>query len=214
MIIIKYLRKKIERNLRDYGLTLTLFKGLPYLLRLFCEYKKYIVYKIDLGGFTMLDAKPTGFDFHILEPHEHDIILQVEELEEWLYNKLEEKLRGNSFCLVVMDGVKLAAFNLVTMNEVYMPLIKLRKSLRPGCAWSEQITVQYQYRKNGLGTELRHRVYNELKRRGVKKFYGGTLACNRASINLARSAGFDFLVDITYRRFLTFRYWGFKRARI
>lgn len=206
--------KNAKRNLRDYGLLLTLTKGVLYLFRPFFEYRAYRIYKIDLDRRHAPQLAPAPFVFRLLGHQEREIIGQIEEMEEWLENKLSSKLQANSFCMVVLDREKLAGFNLVTMNEVYVPLINVKKVLQPGSAWSEQITIHNEYRNMGLATELRHRVYAELENRGVRKFYGGTLVCNTASLKLAKKAGFAFLADVTYCKVFSIRQWACRRVRV
>ena len=206
--------KKIRRNLRDYGVPVTLAKGVAYLFRLLYEHRAYRVYKIELDGRHIPQSAAGPLLFRLLGEKEKEIIGQIEEMEEWLDDKLAEKLKARSFCMVVLDGERVAGFNLVTMDEVHIPLINVRKVLRPGSAWSEQITIQKDYRNRGLATELRHRVYAELEKRGIGKFYGGSLACNTASLKLAQKAGFTFLADVTYCRIFSCRRWEYRRVRV
>jgi RimJ/RimL family protein N-acetyltransferase len=211
----KCLKKKVVRNLRDYGLLLTLTKGISYLFRLLYESRAYRIYKIDLDWRHTPQLAPAPFVFRLLGHQERKIIGQIEEMEEWLDNKLARKLQTKSFCMVVLDREKVAGFNLVTMDEVYVPLINVMKVMRPGSAWSEQITIHNDYRNRGLATELRHRVYAELKNRGIGKFYGGSLACNTASLKLAKKAGFTILAEVIYCRvFSCWQWWEYRRVRV
>jgi RimJ/RimL family protein N-acetyltransferase len=214
MMNSKCLKKKIERNLRDYGLLLTLAKGVAYLFRLLFEYRAYRIYKIELDRPHTPQSAPAPFLFRLLGHQEKEFIAQIEDMEEWLENKVAEKLKAKAFCMVVLDGEKVAGFNLVTTDAVHVPLINKTKLLRPGSAWSEQITIHNDYRNRGLGTELRHRVYAELEKRGIDKFYGGTLVCNTASLKLAKRAGFAFLSDVTYCRVFSCRQWKYRRVRV
>ena len=59
-------------------------------------------------------------------------------------------LKYGGLCVVALDGEKVAGFNLVSFNEVYIPLLELKKKFRKDQAWSEQITVSKDYRKQGL----------------------------------------------------------------
>jgi L-amino acid N-acyltransferase YncA len=91
--------------------------------------------------------------------------------------------------------------------------VNLTRKLRPGCAWSEHIAVRKEYRRSGLGAQLRLRIFQELKRRGVRSLYGGTLVTNTASLALARSVGFREIADVHYRKFLSFEKWHYVRVR-
>ena len=115
---------------------------------------------------------------------------------------MEEKLEKGGFCLVAMDGERMAGFNLVAFGEVYIPLLKMTKKLREGEAWSEQITVLKSYRRRNLASDIRSQVFNELKRKGFRELYGGTLRSNNASLGLARKVGFKEITDVHYRSIL------------
>jgi GNAT superfamily N-acetyltransferase len=105
-------------------------------------------------------------------------------------------------CIAAFDEGELAGYNLVSLGTVYMPLVKLGRRFRHDEAWSEQIAVVKDFRKKGLGANLRYRIFRELRERGVRMFYGGALAGNLASLKLARRVGFKEFVDIRYTRIL------------
>ena len=94
-----------------------------------------------------------------------------------------------------------------------MLLVSLTKKLRPGLAWSEHIAVRKEFRKTGLGAQLRLRIFHELKKIGIRTLYGGTLQSNVASLALARSVGFTEIADIHYRKFFSFQKWRYERVR-
>ena len=80
----------------------------------------------------------------------------------------------------------------------------------PDEAWSEQITVQKDYRKRGLACEIRYQVFNVLKQRGIKSFYGAALIKNTGPLKLARRVGFSELKDIYFYKVLGRRSWKYK----
>jgi L-amino acid N-acyltransferase YncA len=91
--------------------------------------------------------------------------------------------------------------------------VNLTRRLHPRCAWSEHIAVRKEYRRSGLGAQLRFRIFQELKLRGVRRLYGGTLVTNSASLALARSVGFKEIADVHYRKILSFKRWRYTRVR-
>lgn len=194
------LLRKIQRNVEDYGFLNTVKKGMLYLLTPIYEDKVYTIYGIDLENLQPKRFDNNRFTFKKLEKDNIEIIKQIEKMEEWLRGKLEFKLKKGALCLVALQKEKVAAFNLISFSEVLIPLIRLKKSFAEDEAWSEQITVHKDYRQKGLGTELRYRVFSELKTRGIKRLYGGSLKNNQANLKLTRKVGFQELVDINYKR--------------
>jgi len=77
---------------------------------------------------------------------------------------------------------------------------------------SQQITVNKDYRGKGLGTSLRTHAFIELKKRNIRKFYGGTLNINEANSRLSKKAGFEFFVDIHFLRLFGCKMWKYKRV--
>jgi GNAT superfamily N-acetyltransferase len=205
--------KKIKRNLLDYGWPQTLQKGISFFLRLLYAIKVYRIYTINLGSCQPAVLNSGPFIFKLLDPRDQNAIRQIEAMEEWLDGRIGEKISTNSWCMVAMDNEKVAGFNLITVKEIYIPLINKKRLLRPGIAWSEQITVQSDYRNRGLGTNLRQHVIAELKKRGINKLYGGTLKCNIASLKLAKKSGFTYLVDVHYSKLLNTEIWKYRRIR-
>jgi hypothetical protein len=135
--------------------------------------------------------------------------MQIEKMEEWLHGKLIKKLEKNSICLVALDKEKVIGFNLISFGEVYIPLLKLRKALKGDEAWSEQISIHKDYRKIHLASDLRYCVFEELKKRKTKTFYGSALVSNESSLNLAHKLGFANLMDIHFTRCLIFKSWKY-----
>ncbi len=148
------------------------------------------------------------FTFKCVDKNDDDMIVQIVDMEEWLQDELTPRLAaGNALCMAAMKGKIVAGFNLVAFKEVYVPLISKTIMLRKGVAWSEQITVRRAYRRKGLGTFMTHHVFEELKKRGIRKLYEATLVHNTASIDLARKVGFRFLADIHYIKLFGVKKW-------
>jgi GNAT superfamily N-acetyltransferase len=204
--------KKLIRNMGDYGPWVTLGKVISRVFKLVYEHRVYRIYGLDLQTYQPREFGPKGFDFRFLSRESQNLIAQIEDKEEWLHETLADKFAKGSLCLVALDGERLAGFNLVSFNKVPIPLLEMDKDLPPDEAWSEQITVLKEYRKNNLGSELRYRVFNELKRRGFRRICGGTLSSNAANLALSRRVGFQELVDVHYTKVFHFKKWNYKEV--
>jgi GNAT superfamily N-acetyltransferase len=205
--------KKICRNFRDYGLGTTAAKGLRYVARPLFERTTYRVYAIDLQGLTVAPAAAgDGLAFHIVRPGDAALIKQIGEAEEWLAGVLAAKLSNNGLCVAALHGSTLAGFNLIAFGEVYLPLVKLHKQLQPDEAWSEQISVGKEYRRQGLAANIRYCTFRELQSRGIARLYGATLVSNSASLKLARRVGFRDIEEIQYRSILGHRTWQYRKT--
>jgi len=205
--------RKITRNLRDYGIAITLRKSLGHLFGFVFDSTVYRIYGMDLEKTVIPKRQDGELVYRLIAPSDTDWILRIEALEEWLEGRLASKLAKGNLCLVAMDGNVVAGFNLVGFGEVHMPLVNGKRNFRNGSAWSEQITVNNKYRGKGLGSELRYRMFAELKRQGYKKFYGGTRSDNQANLKLTRKVGFKEIADIQYVKLLTRERWRLKRVR-
>ena len=211
---IKNIIRKVKRNYRDYGLALALKKSLAALVAFAYESKAYRIYRkqidpsVDTG-----ELPPNPFKLHVLGVEDSAFIAQIEEMEEWLTGKVLGLLKGGSLCVLLLDGSRVAGFNLFSVGEVYMPLVKTKRTFRPHEAWSEQITVHQDYRGMGLATVLRLQAFAELGSRGIRKFYGGTLPSNIANRKLSKKVGFQEIADIHYRKIFGSKSWFVKRVR-
>jgi GNAT superfamily N-acetyltransferase len=208
------LARKVQRNLEDYGWHITGKKTLAYLFRSVYFRQVYRIYRINLDATKPRDEPyHHKFRFEILATQNVDLIAQVESIAEWLRGGLATAIAKGQICLVALDGDKVAGFNLINFDHATLVLVNLKKKLRRGLAWSEHIAVKKEFRKTGLASQLRLRIFQELKRRGIRRLYGGTLRSNTASLNLARSVGFKEIVDIHYRKFFSNEKWWYTRVR-
>lgn len=204
--------RKIQRNFEDHGLNCVFRKTIFFLLRPLYEKKTYRLYKIDLQRPQI--SEPNVLDkleFRILSCTDADSIDEVERMSEWLHGDLASQLKEGALCIAAFEHEKLVGFNLISFGNVYMPLINLHRGFRRNEAWSEQIAVSKEFRKKGLGANLRYRIFQELRNRGYRKLYGGALVDNIPSLKLAQRVGFRIFVDITYTRTLNSRKWQYKR---
>ncbi len=191
--------RKVQRNFQDHGLYEVIRKSVAYLFRPLFEKRIYRLYKIDFLKIPPV-APPEieGVTFKFLIPTDEAPIREIERLSEWLNGTVKARLESGAICLVAFDGDQFAGFNLISFGRVYMPLVKLYHTFRAGEAWSEQIAVSKDCRKKGLGANLRYRIFQELRKRGYRRFVGGALLNNIPSLKLARRVGFSEFVDIHY----------------
>jgi len=208
------LTHKVHRNVEDYGWHITVKKALAYLGRWIYFRQVYRIYRINLDAIKAHNT-PAGqhFTFKLLTPQNVDMIAQVENTAEWLRGQVQERIAAGQLCLVALDGDKVAGFNLINLKQASLVLVNRRKLLRQGDAWSEHIAVKKEFRRTGLGAQLRFKIFDELKSRGIHRFYGGTLRSNTASLKLTRSVGFKEICDIHYHKLLFFENWKYRRVR-
>ncbi len=205
---------KVHRNYQDYGLQITIRKTLAYLIRSVYYRQVYRIYRINLDAAKPpADLSKHNFTFKILTPQNVEMIAQIENIAEWMHGQLAHAIAEGQICLVALDGDRVAGFNLINLDQSRLVLVNLKKKLRKNFAWSEHIAVKKEFRKTGLGSQLRLRIFQELKQRGIRRLYGGTLQSNIASLSLARSVGFKEIGDIYYRKFFSFEKWRYKRVR-
>jgi len=205
--------RKLRRNVQDYGCRVTIRKSAAYLASPIYERTVYRIYAIDLRAAPLARRADTrGIDYSVLNGNNDRMIDQIEDWAEWLRGELKARLAAGAVCVVASRGERLAGFNLVAPGEVHIPLLKLTRTFRQGTAWSEHIAVGRDFRGQGIATELRLRIFEALRRRGIKKLYGGTLASNTPALGLARKLGFRELADVTYTGFLGRRKWTYRRC--
>ena len=205
--------RKFARNLQDYGWKAALNKSFAYVFRVFYEHSEYRLYKINLQTeATEAPSGTEGVEFRFISEGDEAAVAAIEENSEWLSRTVKQRLASGALCLAAFEGGHLAGFNLVSFGAVFMPLVNLSRTFRKGEAWSEQIATLKTFRKKGLASQLRYRIFEELRRRGVRKFYGGALTDNVASLKLARRVGFHEFVEIQYTRVLRSRKWRYVKV--
>ncbi len=193
--------KKIRRNWNDFGIRGAFTKGVQYLLKSVYVNRVYRIYRRDLSAEQFAELSPEGLVFKVVGSSDTQAIKQIENMEEWLQGKLPE-IMSHGLCIAVFEGPKVVGFNLVAFQQVYVSLLNMNKRLRGGQAWSEQITVDKAYRKQGLASALRYRVFSELQKRGFRALYGGALVSNIPSLKSAQKVGFRLIADVQYQKFL------------
>lgn len=206
--------QKIKRNYRDYGSAITIKKIILKLFNLFYENQTYRIYRMRLSTFFKNDHNTDHFYFKFIKPEEDFIINQIECMEEWLNGAVKKRLINGSICLVALDHDVVAGFNLISFGDIYMPIINLKRKFKLNEAWSEQTSVSIKYRRRGLATSLRYNVYNELMKKGIKRFYGGTHLSNIASQKLQKKVGSVEIADIHYKKLFFYEKWTFNRIKL
>jgi RimJ/RimL family protein N-acetyltransferase len=218
MMGLAYLRpevwlRKIERNWQDYGFGAVVRKSLAYALKPLYESRVFRLHKINLLNPTATPSDIEGVSFRFLSSDDATAIQEVEGYSEWLKGTLQSRLESGALCIAAFANGGLAGFNLVSFGQVYIPLIRFRRCFRRNEAWNEQVAVIREFRRQGLGASLRYRTFEELRRRGVSKVYGGALIENLASWQLARRIGCREFADIRYTRILAWRWWRYKKVK-
>jgi len=194
--------KKVKRNFQDFGIRAVFAKGVQYLLKSVYANRSYRIYCRDLCALQWSQVRPAGIEFKIVDKSDIQVIGQIEDMEEWLHGMLPE-IMSHGLCVAAFDGSQVVGFNLIAFQRVYISLLNMKKRLKPHQAWSEQITVLKEYRKQGLASALRYHVFSELKQRGIRLLYGGALVSNIPSLKSAEKVGFRFIADVQYRKVLT-----------
>jgi GNAT superfamily N-acetyltransferase len=203
--------RKVQRNLNDYGIGETLRKVVASLAGKVYLERTYRIYRRDLRTEQPAGEAPPGIELRVIAADDEQAVRDIETMEEWLQGAVKDRL-SKGLCVAAFDGERVAGFNVIAFEEITIPLLNMTRRLRPGQAWSEQITVAKEYRKSGLATALRHRIFTELKQRGYRSLYGGTLLTNIASLKSANKVGFRFLADVRYRKVLHQEYRTYRRV--
>jgi GNAT superfamily N-acetyltransferase len=205
--------RKIWRNFEDQGLSAVMRKIIAFVLSPVYEERTYRLYNINLRAYS--PQHPSEFEeieFRLLSPSDTEAIREIEHMSEWLHGTLFERIGNGAICLAAIENGRVAGFNLISFGDVFMPLIHSNRRFRRDEAWSEQIAVSKDSRKRGLGAALRYRIFEELRKRGYRKLYGGALVDNTPSLKLARRVGFREFVDIQYTRVLGQSKWIYTRV--
>ncbi len=197
-----YMLRKVQRNIQDAGPWIAAGKIAAQMVRPVFEMRVYRIYVIDLPTQPAPAPKLEGIAFRCLRPEEKEFIQQIEGQEEWLEGKLQDRLNGKNLCLIALEKNRVVGFNLIALDHITIPLISMERKLKPGTAWSEQISVWKSHRSLGLGVALRQHIFQELRPLGIRKLYGGTLRSNAASLALTRRAGFREISDVHFLRIL------------
>jgi ribosomal protein S18 acetylase RimI-like enzyme len=207
-------RKKWARNYTDYGLWISVKKTVAFMTQSIYHKILYYLYELDLNKYVEKEKMKTNYIFKMIQPDEVDMIAQIEEMEEWLKGTFKKKLQDNCLCMVVLDGDKVIGFNYVAIGQATIPLLKLRIITGPKEAWSEQITVSSDYRRQGIGGQLRSHFYRELRSRDITALYGHRQEFNTASRESAKKFTAGVMVLAEYRNILGMqRLKFFKTAR-
>ena len=180
------LKKKILRNLSDYGFLVSLEKIITKAFGIFYKRTKTIVYRIDMESSVTNPINDFDFSFRLLNERDNLFIETIEEKAEWLKGKLEYFLKTEQkICMAVFDKEKLIGFYLAGFEKVYIPLLSIQVILKDNEAWGEEIMIDKKYRGRGLASVLKKKIYRVLQDRGIKSLYGCIRQNNAASLKSA-----------------------------
>jgi GNAT superfamily N-acetyltransferase len=181
------------------------------LLEPFYLHRKYTIYAVDLSNAKCHNGANCSWEFKLITSNDKNDIRQIEEIAEWMKDKLVEKLNNGGLCLAARSNQQVIGFNLIAFGRVYIPLLMIEKTFGLQEAWSEQITVHKDHRKKGLASELRYRIFDVLKKRGVKILYGGALHDNVVSLKLADKVGFKIVAEIDLVKIFGKKSWHYSK---
>ena len=197
------IRKKIARNIRDYGLGLFIEKLVSKAASPLYGSRSYHIYIVDLNKISpKRPDSPSDISIRFIGPEESALIAQIEDMEEWLHGEVADKLRRGQKCLAALRGDQVAGFNLISFDVLNAPAVKLRKPLRATECASEQITVRPEFRGQGLGSDLRNAFFLAMKEAGYRRIYGGTDITNTANRALTNKVGFRIFAKARYMTIL------------
>lgn len=206
--------RKIQRTIEDYGWRVALKKCVAGLCQPIYIQRVYRLYFICLSGVQVVSqTADEQWQFRTISSRDIREISEIEHLSEWLRGLLKCKLENGSICLIASKNERLAGFNLVSFGKVRIPLINMSHRFGPRHAWSEQLYIHKDFRRQGLAFDLRQHIFKILQSRGIQKLYGGTLVSNSGILQLARKVGFTEFVDVHYQRFLRRSTWTYVRLR-
>lgn len=200
----KNFQDKFMRNIRDYGVWTSTKKSVAFFIRPIYHKKTFIIYQLNLENPPKEQIDSSGFSLKFLESDDGELINQIEEMEEWLNGVLQPLLKANGICMAIVKDNKVVGFNLATLGEGFIALLKLRTTIKANEAWSEQITIHKDFRRKGLANLLRSKFYQELKNRGITALYGHRQVWNIASEKSAEKYTHNLLVKAEYQKILKF----------
>jgi RimJ/RimL family protein N-acetyltransferase len=197
---IVILKKKVTRNYRDHGFFVCLKKSIFYLAKSRYEKSNVILFRTDIKSISEKELYQNSFDYKLVESKDTYIIKQIEEMEEWLTGKLTSSLGNKKLCMAALKDEKVIGFYLISIKDIYLPLLHLKVLLKSNEAFGEQITVLKKFRRKGFGTELRFMTYLELKKRGAEKIYSTASVDNYASLKSIEKGGGKRIGQLLYKK--------------
>jgi hypothetical protein len=200
-------KRKVVGTLQDDGWMVLVARSINFALKPLYEHHRYRLYRISLSAPTEPPSEIEGVVFRIVEAWDRDAIQQIEDNSEWLKGTIHARIEGGACCIAAFKGRQLAAFNLVSFGRVYIPLVDVTRTFGLDEAWSEQISTVHRFHRKGLASQLRFRMFETLRARGIRMFYGGAPIDNLASLALARRVGFQEFAEIRFTRIIRVRRW-------
>lgn len=204
MGLLKRTKRKLLRNYYDYGLWVLLRKCILHLIKPLYAKELVILYKIDITNATANRNHTNNYTFRFIRSVDTAAIKQIIAMEEWIDDELKDKLSGGSICMGAFDKDKLIGFYLASFSQTVIPLLTLQLYFKNDVAWGEQITVHRNYRRQNVATELKSRIYFELKNKGIRNVYGNTRASNKAALRSIAYFSPEKAILFRYFRFLSY----------
>jgi len=192
---------KFKRNLYNYGILITLKKTFYFVVKPVYKKLTYKIYFIELNQFNHLPIRNNNFVYKFVNKDDIKIIRQIEDMEEWLQNRIMDKLNSNCICLAAIDNNTVVGFLIANLNELSIPWINFKKKLKANVCYGEQIAINKKYRRIGLAASLRLRLFEKLRNGGISKFYVGIPTWNKIIRKSLNKFGFNYLVDLSYTKF-------------
>jgi hypothetical protein len=199
---MKHIVKKIKRNLYNFGIWITVKKAFFSLLKQVYRKLTYKIYFIELNNFNRPPDRNKNFVYKFVDRDDRNIINQIEDMEEWLENRIVEKLDNNCICLAALDNDTVTGFLIANPNALNIPWMKFKKNLRSNECYGEQITINKKYRRMGLAASLRLKVFDEIQKKGITKFYVGIPSWNKIIRKSVNKFGFTYLADLSYLKII------------
>jgi len=197
-------KKKLLRNFYDHGIWVLLKKCILHLIKPLYTKELIVLYKIDIKNATANKNHTNNYTFRFISSVDTAAIKQIIAMEEWIDDELQDKLSGGSICMGAFDKDKLIGFYLASFSQTVIPLLTLQLYFKNDVAWGDQITVHRNYRKQNVATELKSRIYFELKNKGIRNVYGNTRASNKAALRSIAYFSPEKAMLFRYFRFLSY----------
>jgi len=191
-------RTKAKVSIRDFGVFHTLVRGVSDILfgRIFL-FRRYIIYENQFSQSANYELRNPDIEFSFVSADDSGLIIQIEELSGMSREFITEKINRGGYCIVAKNKDSLVGFNLVSVGRTLIRYLDVFVNLADTEFWGEQITVSPEYRRSGLASDIKHRLYTYLIEKGYKKNIGGYVPFNVKSGLLGKKLGFVETEKIT-----------------
>jgi len=192
--------KNIRENLLDYGIWVTLKKSFYVIVKPVYKKQTIKIYSVEIEHLNHQHVNNNNFVFKYVDKDDIIIIKQIEDLEPWIQNKVKDMLNSNYICLAALDKNTVAGFYLINLTEISIPTVNYKRNLRANECCDLQYTVNRKFRRLGLATSLRLRMFDDLRKIGKKKCYTIIWDWNIISRKASNKVGFNYIADLSYTK--------------